>query len=137
MEKTMKYNDIKKFSRRLRNHQTPFERILWERLKNRQIMGFKFLRQHPIMYDRHGNDLNFFIPDFYCSKARLAIEVDGGIHDDKRNHDAWREEILQHMQIRILRFRNEKLIDLDEVVKKIEKHLVYPPPGSLPFGREK
>jgi hypothetical protein len=79
----MKYNDIKKFSRGLRKHQTPCEKRLWERLKNRQVLGFKFLRQHPIMYDRQGNDLNFFIPDFYCSKARLVIEVDGGIHDDK------------------------------------------------------
>jgi len=123
----MKYNDIKQFSRRLRNHQTPYESMLWVRLKNRQLKGFKFLRQHPIMYDRQGNDLNFFIPDFYCSKVRLAIEIDGGIHDDRRDHDQWREEILTKMQIKVLRFRNEELGNLDRVVEEIEKHLADPP----------
>ena len=132
----MKYHDIKQFSRKLRNSQTSFEKILWERLKNRQLKGFKFLRQHPIMYDRQGNDLNFFIPDFYCSKARLAIEIDGRIHDDRRDHDQWRTEILNKMHIKVLRFRNEELIDPDSVVKEIEKHLLYPPPGPLPAGRE-
>ncbi|MFH1297080.1 MAG: DUF559 domain-containing protein [Bacteroidota bacterium] len=42
--KKMKYHDIKQFSRKLRNLQTPYEKILWERLKNRQLKGFKFLR---------------------------------------------------------------------------------------------
>jgi len=123
----MKYHDIKQFSRKLRNQQTPYEKMLWEWLKNRQLKGFKFLRQHPIMYDRQWNDLNFFIPDFYCSKARLAIEVDCGIHDDKRDHDQWREEILNNMKINVKRFRNETLKDLDIVVKEIEKHLIDPP----------
>ncbi|MFH1297079.1 MAG: DUF559 domain-containing protein [Bacteroidota bacterium] len=78
------------------------------------------------MYDRQGNDLNFFIPDFYCSKARLAIELDGVIHDDKKDHDQWREEILSKMNIKVLRFRNEELNDLERVVEEIEKHLVDP-----------
>ncbi|MBN1200186.1 MAG: DUF559 domain-containing protein, partial [Bacteroidales bacterium] len=56
------------------------EKRLWEELKDRRVEGFKFLRQHPIMVDRQGNDLNFFIPDFYCPQARLAIEIDGGTH---------------------------------------------------------
>jgi len=78
------------------------------------------------MYDRQGNDLNFFIPDFYCSKARLVIEIDGGIHDKRKDYDQWREKILNKMNIRVLRFKNETLNDLDWVVKEIEKHLIEP-----------
>ena len=115
----MKYSEIRFLSRKLRKNQTTAEKLLWEKLRYRQLEGFKFLRQHPILYDRKGNDLNFFIPDFYCPKAKLAIEIDGGIHNEKWEQDLWREEILNGMRIRVLRFRNEDLHDLDLVIEEI------------------
>ena len=115
----MKYSEIRFLSRKLRKNQTTAEKLLWEKLRYRQLEGFKFLRQHPILYDRKGNDLNFFIPDFYCPKAKLAIEIDGGIHNEKWEQDIWREEILNGMRIRVLRFRNEDLHDLDLVIEEI------------------
>ena len=118
-EKAMKYSEIRFLSRKLRKNQTTAEKLLWEKLRYRQLEGFKFLRQHPILYDRKGNDLNFFIPDFYCPKAKLAIEIDGGIHNEKWEQDLWREEILNGMRIRVLRFRNEDLHDLDLVIEEI------------------
>jgi len=115
----MKYSEIRFLSRKLRKNQTTAEKLLWEKLRYRQLEGFKFLRQHPILYDRKGNDLNFFITDFYCPKAKLAIEIDGGIHNEKWEQDLWREEILNGMRIRVLRFRNEDLHDLDLVIEEI------------------
>ena len=60
-------------ARRMRKSPTPSEDILWQALRNRQIHGLKFLRQHPI---------GPTIVDFYCHEKRLAVEVDGGIHQD-------------------------------------------------------
>ena len=89
----MKYHDIKIFARKLRVNPTKPEEILWKQLKDRKIDGYKFLRQHPLLYDRQGNDLHFFIPDFYCPKARLIIEIDGGIHDKIVEYDEWRKKL--------------------------------------------
>ena len=95
----MQYVEIKSFSRKLRREQTAFERRLWYRIRNRQLEGFRFLRQRPLMYHRQGNDLKFFIPDFYCPKARLVIELDGGIHDETPEKDQWRDEILRGLDM--------------------------------------
>lgn len=119
----MKYTEIRDFSRVMRKNQTYHEELLWKRLRHRQIDGFKFLRQHPILFDRRGNDFNFFIPDFYCAKARLAIEIDGGIHNIKINHDSWRQGILEGMGIKVIRFRNEEIMKIENVVERIREHL--------------
>jgi very-short-patch-repair endonuclease len=126
-EKGMKYHEIRQISRKLRKRQTPSEKLLWKRIRNRQLDGFKFLRQHHIVYDRNGNDLKVFIPDFYCPTKRLAIELDGGIHLMTREHDLWRDEILTLMGINVLRIRNEELLDIEYVLKKILLLLHTPP----------
>lgn len=55
----------KKLCRELRINQTQAEKILWTHLRNRQLLGKKFLRQHPIFCDVNGRE-TFFIADFYC-----------------------------------------------------------------------
>ncbi len=55
----------------LRKNQTESEKFLWEILKNKQMLGLRFKRQHPI---------DKFIADFYCHSLKLVIEVDGKIH---------------------------------------------------------
>ncbi len=119
----MNYHEIKLISRKLRKIQTSYEKQLWNRIRDRQLNGFKFLRQHPIVYDRNGNDLNFFIPDFYCARVRLAIELDGGIHVNAKDYDAWRDEILTSMDIEVLRIQNEELIDMESVLQKIHERI--------------
>jgi very-short-patch-repair endonuclease len=119
----MNYHEVKHLSRKLRKNQTPSEKLLWNRIRNRQLNGFKFLRQHPIVYDRNGNNLNIFIPDFYCPRVRLAIEVDGGIHILNEDHDQWREKILTAMEIRVLRIQNNELLDIESVLQKIREKL--------------
>ncbi|MEI6899122.1 MAG: DUF559 domain-containing protein [Bacteroidota bacterium] len=124
----MKYHEIKEFSKRLRSNQTGSEEILWKRLKSRQFEGFKFLRQHPIMFDRQGNNLRFFIPDFYCPQARLVIEVDGTIHQLTEDYDLWRQKIIEKRNLTVIRFKNEELDKIEDVLIKIKEFL--PASGS-------
>jgi very-short-patch-repair endonuclease len=81
------------------NNEAKAEDALWQ-LRRRQLGGFQFRRQHPI--DR-------FIVDFYCSQARLIIEVDGPVHDKTVEADAGRQELLESLGYRILRFTNEQI----------------------------
>ena len=81
-----------------RHPQTPAEAKLWPLLRNRNLDGYKFRRQHPI---------GFYIVDFYCHEARLIIELDGRSHDEQIEYDAERTEGLEGEGYRVLRFANE------------------------------
>src|SRR6185312_16508821 len=84
----------------LRKETTEAEKIFWKIVRNRAIKGYKFRRQHPIGH---------FIVDFYCHEAKLAIELDGDVHqvDFVEEYDKAREAILIKMGIKVLRFNNE------------------------------
>ena len=86
--------------RQLRKRQTPEEKILWDLLRNRQLAGNKFRRQHRV---------GKFILDFYCAEKKLGVEVDGRIHDKQKDYDSAREEVLAESGIDILRIKNEEL----------------------------
>ncbi len=90
---------IYQLCREARANLTPAEQILWEVLRDRRLGGWKFRRQHP---------LGRYIADFYCADARLAIELDGPIHDrvDQKDYDRVRQEELQARGIRVLRLTN-------------------------------
>jgi very-short-patch-repair endonuclease len=96
-----------------RNNPTEAERILWEHLRKFRSEGFVFRRQHPIV---------FFIADFYCHRIKLVIEVDGDYHSDEKvqEYDDSRSGELERHYIKILRFRNEEILnDLEQIVSKI------------------
>jgi len=96
---------------------TDAEKLLWLKIKGKQIKGAQFYRQKSI-----GN----FIVDFYCSKVNLAIEVDGGQHYEKegREKDKARDEYLRSLGLKVLRFTNlEVLKNIEEVVKKIAEKM--------------
>ncbi len=98
----------------LRNHLTETKKLLWARLNNKQISGFKFRRQHPI---------NQFIVDFYCHKAKLVIEIDGKIHEQKEvaEHDEGREYMLKGFGLEVLRFTNQEIeTNLENVISQIQ-----------------
>jgi len=122
----MKYIEIKKIAQRLRKYQTDSERKLWERIRKRQLHGRKFLRQHPLLYDRKGNDLNFFIPDFYCAEENLIIEVDGKIHDYQKDRDEQRQLILESKGLKVVRIKNEELSNMEKVLEKISSNFTHP-----------
>jgi very-short-patch-repair endonuclease len=117
----MKYAELKEIARKFRNNPTPGEKLLWEYIRNDQIDGKRFLRQHPIIYESNKQEHFFFIPDFYCASANLVVEVDGRVHDYQKDRDFHREEILKAKGLRILRIRNEELKDMAKVLSKIKR----------------
>ena len=103
----------------LRKNMTVAEKVLWHQLRNRKVNDLKFRRQHPV---------DIFILDFYCHERKLAIEVDGEIHnqEDQREWDENRTFELNEFGIQILRFRNDDVISHTERVvdsiKEFTKH---------------
>jgi very-short-patch-repair endonuclease len=101
----------------LRKSMTPAEKVLWERLRNRQVKGHRFRRQHPI---------KDFVVDFFCFDAMLVIEVDGSVHLDpgQEERDEQRIMILNQLGIREIRFTNDEAINkTDQVIRRIETEL--------------
>jgi very-short-patch-repair endonuclease len=116
---TMKYDEILELTRKLRKNQTSAEQILWQELRNRKLNGKKFLRQHAIIYQVDKGECFFFIPDFYCSEYKVAIELDGIIHDYQMDRDYNRDMILKEKGIKVVRIKNEELNDIEKVKSKI------------------
>ncbi len=91
---------------------TESEKILWNKLSNRRLNNLKFRRQHPI---------GKFILDFYCHELKLAVEVDGCIHEHNEaiERDKGRTYMLTEWGITIIRFTNEEVINTIDAVLKI------------------
>lgn len=115
----MKYEEIKQFTRKLRHGTTPEEEKLWRFIRKKQLDGRKFLRQHAIIYETIKDEHFFYVPDFYCFKEHLAIELDGKIHDFTIERDNHRDEILNSIGINIVRFKNEELKNIESVLQRI------------------
>lgn len=97
------YNpNLKLRTRQLRKKMTQAEVKMWfEILQNRNLQGYKFLRQKPI---------DHFIVDFYCSRLLLAIEVDEASHDGNDKYDAHRTSILNAYGVKVVRFTNNEVL---------------------------
>jgi very-short-patch-repair endonuclease len=87
---------------RLREPLTPAEAGLWEAIRDRQLAGLRFRRQHPV---------GRFSLDFYCPSHRLVVEVESGSHDNRRAYDQARIEALAAFGYHVLRFRNADVLD--------------------------
>ena len=116
----MTYPEIKEITRKLRNNPTSSEQILWRHLRRKQIEGRKFLRQHAIIYESVGKEHFFYVPDFYCEKEKLAVELDGKVHDYTKRRDSKRDEILNVLGIKVLRIKNEDLQNIENVIIRIK-----------------
>src|SRR5258708_2709542 len=115
---------IVEFCRELRQRETPAEKVLWHNLRNRKLFEHKFLRQYPICTASVLGRSLYYIPDFYCYKAKLVIEADGPIHLLKKEYDKNRDEALRSLNLTILRFENELILnDIQFVLKKIKELL--------------
>jgi leucyl-tRNA synthetase len=101
----------------------PSETVLWEELRNRRLAGYKFLRQHLIVYNPNGDGSKYFVADFYCDFKKTVLEPDGPIHALNAEDDQYRDSEMLNLGLHILRIKNEELLDLPEVLKKIETYL--------------
>jgi very-short-patch-repair endonuclease len=123
----------REFSRNLRKNMTDSERILWSKLKRKQILGVQFYRQKPI---------SKYIVDFYSSLTRLVIEIDGGQHFEPENqeNDKQRDKYLESINLKVLRFSNLDIVKnlngvLDVIYREIEKIIVNPPAPFYKGGK--
>ena len=114
----LQYNkELKENSRSLRNNMTDAERLLWLKIRNRQIKDYRFIRQKII-----GN----YIVDFYCPKACLIIELDGGQHyaTDGMLKDEIRDSFMNGLGFRVLRFSDRDVLkNINGVIDEILKYL--------------
>ncbi len=101
--------DILQHARDNRHRQTPAEARLWQLLRNHNLDGFKFRRQHPI---------GRYIVDFYSHEARLVVELDGRSHDAQMVYDEARTAWLEAQGYRVLRFSNQ--VVMQEVARVAE-----------------
>ena len=120
-----------KTARRLRRNQTDAERILWFRLRDRRLNGWKFRRQFPV---------DHYVVDFFCADAHLIIELDGGQHAVRTDADAQRTKVLEAMGYMVLRYWNNDVMQnidgvLEDVYTALERRRPEPPhPHPLPSG---
>ncbi|HXQ20703.1 MAG TPA: DUF559 domain-containing protein, partial [Candidatus Acidoferrales bacterium] len=119
---------VQRRARQLRGELTRAERELWRRLRDQQLEGYRFRRQHAV--DR-------FIVDFFCPRARLVVEIDGDSHAEQKDYDAERTAWLeQHRQYRVVRFMNTEVHEnIEAVLERIAAELkAGPHPGPPPFA---
>ena len=112
-----KYNNqiFKQRRSELRKNQTEAEKALWSRLRNNQIYGLRFHRQYSV---------GGYILDFFNTKLRLAIELDGGQHaeEENREYDEIRTSFLKGHDIEVLRFWNNEVVEnIEGVLHRIEE----------------
>ena len=100
-------------ARGLRRRSTDAERLLWRRLRAKQLGGLKFRRQEPI---------GGYIVDFVCLEKRVVIELDGSQHSMQRQEDQARDEWFNEQGFRVLRFLdNEVLTNIEGVLEVVSK----------------
>jgi very-short-patch-repair endonuclease len=110
----LQYNkSLRQLSRNLRKDLTDAERLLWSKIRRKQLNGLQFYRQKII-----GN----YVVDFYCPKARLVIEIDGGQHYSAggKEKDRLRDEYMTEAGITVLRFSDREVLEnLGSVLEKL------------------
>lgn len=114
------YNkDLKERAQQLRNNMTDAERLFWSRVRMRQLGGVQFYRQKII-----GN----YIVDFYCPKAKLIVEIDGGHHfdDPVKTYDVVRDKHMSALGLNVMRFTSlEVIVNITAVVEAVQERTLF------------
>jgi len=107
---------IKKiFARELRKEQTPEEALVWDKLRSRKFKGLKFRRQHVI---------EGFVVDFYCHELRLAVEIDGPVHNKQKDYDTLRQMLIESKNIRFIRITNNEVHrNINILLNRIDQYI--------------
>ena len=117
-----------RLARELRKKQTSAEGLLWRLVRDRQLFGFKFRRQHQF---------GDYLADFYCHEACLVIECDGSVHEgnEQWHHDQERDAYMTSQGLRVLRFTNDRILnDPESVLEEIARFLPLPSGKGLGKG---
>jgi len=120
---------LKQRRQELRRNQTEAEKTFWAHVRSRSFQGLRFFRQYSI---------GPYILDFYCPKANIGVELDGGQHslDEHREYDAVRSAFLRGHGIEVMRFWNHDVLqNIDGVLTSIAERIT-PPDLPLPQGEE-
>ena len=107
--------NTKRLRQHLRNNMTETEVMLWSKLKNKQLLGYKVRRQYGV---------ESYIIDFYCPKLKLGIEIDGKSHYTAQGieHDNFRDEQICGKGIKLNRVTTTEIKNnLDGVVELIAR----------------
>jgi very-short-patch-repair endonuclease len=104
--------DLKQKARGLRKNLTDSERVLWSRVRGKQVLGVQFYRQKPI---------GDYLVDFYAPKAKLVIEIDGSQHleEDAVRKDRFRDKYLGEAGLRVIRFNSRQVLEETEAVLEV------------------
>ena len=105
-------------ARQLRQNMTKAEKILWNKLRGKQLNGCKFRRQQPI---------GDYIVDFVCFDENLIIEVDGGQHAKQKEQDRERSQWLDQEGFKVIRFWNNDILSntenvVEEILRTLKSH---------------
>ena len=101
---------------------TAAEKLLWQKLRSRRLVNYKFRRQTSI---------DQYIVDFYCAEKRLVIELDGDVHGftAQQKHDQERERYLKSLGFTVLRFTNQDVKEsMEGVLTAILETVTLPSP---------
>lgn len=110
------------YSRQLRSNQTNAEKLLWQKLRKRQL-GVRFQRQY--VFD------NKYIVDFYCASLKLIIEINGGQHNDNHQDDI-RDNYIKKRGCKILRFWNNDILEnIEGCLSQITNLIPTVPPLNI------
>lgn len=99
--------------RSLRNNTTYCEKIVWLHIRKKQL-GYRFLRQYSV---------DHFVIDFYCPELKLAVELDGNVHEipEQKSYDKARQKYLEAFGIKFIRIKNEEFLgNPNKAFSKIE-----------------
>lgn len=106
-------------AKKLREKPTEAEEIMWLVLRNNQLDGYKFRRQHPLL---------LYVADFYCHQLKLVIEIDGGYHQtpEQQKLDKDRTENIEFQGLHVIRFNNDEVLnDIHSVLNRIREFIQF------------
>ena len=123
MVKHFNKSEVKTKRRKLRQEQTYAEKVMWLHLRNRRLLGIKFRRQYSV---------DQYIIDFYAPELKLAIELDGSVHElpEQKEHDKVRQKYIENYGIRFIRITNDEFLGnpnktFDKIEREIKKLILF------------
>lgn len=125
----MSYQEKMYLAKYFRKHPTKSEHLLWQKIRNKKFLNLKFKRQYIILG---------YIIDFYCPPYKLAIEIDGRIHENTMQNDKKRQKIIEEKELIFIRFKSKDVENnIDDVLNKIKKfikNINFPSPSKMERG---